>query len=74
MGYRHIYPTLRDAVLAVLRLYQPLSTQKVRGKLRAWKGDGQLGFTYHADGVTVSLLALEEEGKVEKIGDEWRTK
>lgn len=70
---KHIYPTLRDAVLAVLRIY-PLSTQKVRGKLRLWKRDGMLSFAYHADGVTVSLLSLQEEGKVEQVGTEWRVK
>ena len=68
----HTYPTLRDAVVAVLRIYQPLNTQEIVSHLNSWKHAGQLGFPYFKDGVQVMLHTLQEDGKVNYVGGVWR--
>lgn len=68
----HVYPTLREAVTAVLRIYQPLTTPEVVRELNRWKHGGQLGFPYFKDAVTVMLRTLQEEERVEYACGTWR--
>ena len=69
----HIYPTLRDAALAVLRIYQPLTTQEVTRELNSWKHAGMLGFPYFKEAIPVVLNTMQEEGQIEYAVGTWRT-
>ena len=70
----HIYPTLRDAALAVLRIYQPLTTLEVTRELNSWKHNGMLGFPFIREAVPVILGTLQDDGVIEYAVGTWRTR
>jgi hypothetical protein len=70
----HVYPTLKDAALAVLRIYQPLRTREVMSRLKVWKREGLLGCGCDVGDVPVALDQLQEEERIEYAVGTWRTR
>lgn len=69
----HTYPSLRIAVLSVLRINQPLSKTEVGRELNSWRREGLLGFDFARDDVHVALVTMQEEGQIEEAAGTWRT-
>jgi hypothetical protein len=70
----YVYQTLKDAAMAVLRIYQPLRTREVMSKLKVWKRDGLLGFPCDVGDVPNALDSLQEEERIEYAVGTWRTR
>jgi hypothetical protein len=70
----HVYPTLKEAALAVLRIYQPLTTLEILRELRSWKHAGMLGFPFFSEAVPIVLGTMQEDGLIEYAVGTWRTR
>lgn len=70
----HVYPSLGLAIIAMLRIYQPLTKGEIVSRLKVWKREGMLGFPYVVEEVPIVLDLLQEELRIEYAVGTWRTR
>ena len=69
----HIYQILTEACLKVLRIYGPLTTAHVIGKVNLLRRESQLAFPLNKENVPRVLDQLQTDGEIEYVGGLWRT-
>lgn len=71
MTYRHVYPSLRIATRAVVRIYGPIERGDIIRWLKGLNHHGQIAGVYRPESVPQVLTQLEADGEVESCADRW---